>query len=505
MYMGAPLWPAGNNLVEVEQLRRFLDLLPQMVWANEPDRQEQYYNAKWREFTGVDLGAGASRFNLIHPADRAQALFAWSDAQDTGHYEVEYRLRHHSGKYRWVVSCGNPRKDGSGCIVGWYGTCTDIHDKREAIDALRRSEAAKDHALRRFHEVAAKQKAVFESVDDGIIIHDRGGSIKRANSAAALLYGYTRTELHGKHIGELFETPPTAEELDAYLESLGREGKRRRVHEFASRRRDGSLFPVDVVTSPFRVNKDLHFIAVIRDVSERKRLEILKNEFISVVSHELRTPLTSIAGSLGLIAGGAAGALSPKAEKLINIAHSNSGRLVRLVSDILDLEKMQSGKMDFDMREVDLSLLLAGIVESNLPYAKQFSVKLELLDEKAPSLISCDPDKLAQVFTNLISNAVKFSPEGGAVIISVHDHEEFKRVTVQDRGSGIPDEFKPRVFSKFAQADGSNTKATGGSGLGLSIVKEIVLRTGGQISFESEVGCGSSFHVDLPRLMSSAS
>lgn len=499
MYMGAPLLPEADSFVDADQLRRILDLLPQMVWANEKGGQEQYYNAKWQEFTGVDLASGASRFNLIHPADRAQALFAWSDAQETGRYEVEYRLRHHSGEYRWLVSRGNPRRDSSGSIIGWYGTCTDIHDRRSAIDALRRSEAAKNHAVRRLHEVAAKQKAVFESVDDGIIIHDREGFVRRANSAAGLLYGYASAELVGKNIGEFFETPPTAEELNSFLESLGREGKRRRVHEFASRRRDGSIFPADVLTSPMQVKEGLHFIAVIRDASERKRLELMKNEFISVVSHELRTPLTSISGSLGLIAGGAAGTLPVKAKRLIDIAHSNSGRLVRLVSDILDLEKMQSGKMEFNVQEVNLGVLLSLIIETNLPYATQFSVRLELQDGEEPSFVFSDPDRLSQVFTNLISNAVKFSPEGSAVTISVHDHKEFKRVTVRDSGPGIPDEFKPRVFTKFAQADGSNTKERGGSGLGLSIVKEIVALNRGQISFDSEKGCGTSFHVDLPK------
>ncbi|MBA3678424.1 MAG: PAS domain S-box protein [Sphingosinicella sp.] len=483
---------------EADQLRRIIDLLPQMVWANENGGNDEFYNAKWLEFTGVQLGKGVSRFNLIHPEDRQAAAIAWDEAQETGRYQVEYRLRHHSGKYRWIISRGNASRDASGAITGWYGTCTDIEDKRGAMDALRRSETAKDHAVRRFHELAANQNAIFEAVDDGVLVYDKAGIIKRSNHAAGRIFGYTAAELVGKHIGILFEHAPSEADLTNYLETLAREGRRRKTDEYQSRRRDGVIFPTDVSTSPVYMNEALLFIAIVRDVSKRKQLEAMKNEFVSIVSHELRTPLTSIAGSLGLMAGGAAGPMPPKAERLVAIAHSNSVRLVRLVNDILDVEKMQSGNMQFDLRELNLNLLLAQIVEANLSYAAHFGVQLELAQDGCSATVYGDPDRLTQVFTNLISNAVKFSPQGASVTLSVGTAGPYARVTVRDTGPGIPDAFKPRIFGKFAQADSSDQKQRGGTGLGLSIVKEIVVRTGGEVSFESEVGQGTSFYVDLP-------
>lgn len=258
---------------DAAHLQRILDLLPQMVWANEAEGQRFYYNAKWREFTGVDLSDGSSRLSLIHPKDRERALLSWHEAQRSGSYEMEYRLRHRSGEYRWVVSRGNPRRDESGVIVGWYGTCTDIHERRIAANALKRSEAAKDHAVRRYQEVAAKQNAIFDCVDDGIILHDAAGIIVRVNAAVGTLFGYKASELVGKNVRILFETPPTDAEIQAYVESRAIQAKRRRPIEFQFKRQDGSVFPADVLTSPFPAGEELQFVAVVRDISSRKEAE----------------------------------------------------------------------------------------------------------------------------------------------------------------------------------------------------------------------------------------
>ncbi|MFD1701966.1 ATP-binding protein [Methylopila henanensis] len=235
------------------------------------------------------------------------------------------------------------------------------------------------------------------------------------------------------------------------------------------------------------------------DISDRKRVDRLKNEFVSTVSHELRTPLTSIAGSLGLLAGGVAGPLGDKASHLIAIAHSNSLRLVRLINDILDIEKIEAGRMAFDLMEIDLIEIVEQAVRGLRAYADEFEVVIDVAHDETDLVVRGDADRLNQVVTNLVSNAIKFSPRGGTVEVAVSAEEDVATIAVRDRGAGIPEAFRPRLFSKFAQADGSDSRRKGGTGLGLAIVKEIVERHAGAVSYGTELGVGTEFRVRLPR------
>ncbi|WP_160147338.1 ATP-binding protein [Methylopila sp. Yamaguchi] len=237
-----------------------------------------------------------------------------------------------------------------------------------------------------------------------------------------------------------------------------------------------------------------------REISERKRVERMKTEFVSTVSHELRTPLTSIAGSLGLLAEGVAGPLGDKARHLIGIAHANSLRLVRLINDILDIEKIEAGRMAFDLGPVALEALVEDAVTSLRGYAQSFDVQVEVLCGPEPIIVRGDADRLSQVATNLISNAIKFSPKGETVTVVVDVDGAAARLRVRDHGPGVPIAFRPHVFSKFAQADGSDSRRKGGTGLGLAIVKEIVERHAGSVGFVSEPGEGAEFQVRLPRV-----
>jgi CheY-like chemotaxis protein len=239
-------------------------------------------------------------------------------------------------------------------------------------------------------------------------------------------------------------------------------------------------------------------VAVLRDVSERRRTERLKNEFVATVSHELRTPLTSIRGSLGLIVGGVLGPVPTEVQRLVGIAHDNSERLVRLINDILDVEKIEAGRMQFRFDAVELKGLVRRTIDGTLGYAEQFGVSFELESEFVSAGVVVDADRIHQVLSNLLSNAVKYSPRGGKVRVALRARHELVRVSVSDDGPGIPETFHEHVFGKFSQADASDSRAKGGSGLGLSIAKAIVDRHGGEIGFESEVGRGTMFYVDLP-------
>lgn len=366
--------------------------------------------------------------------------------------------------------------------------------------AISRSMTATRSALTRLSDLSVRQQAIFDAATDGMITHDPHGIIESLNPAATRLYGYEPEELIGQHIGLLFEHPPERAALEKFLAKLAADPKGRAagVQEFGAQARDGRTFDVDVATSPVSLGDGLHFVAVIRDVTERKRVERMKTEFVSTVSHELRTPLTSIAGSLGLLAGGVAGTLPERAEKLIAIAHSNSQRLVRLINDILDIEKIESGKVSFDIKPVPLRPLVEQAIQANLAYAAEYGVSLKLEAAGGNPTVLGDSDRLMQVLTNLLSNASKFSPAGSEVVTKIVAGDSRHRITVIDHGSGIPEEFRERMFSKFAQADASDTRQKGGTGLGLNIVKQIVERLGGTVSFDSEDGNGTAFHIDLP-------
>jgi signal transduction histidine kinase len=268
--------------------------------------------------------------------------------------------------------------------------------------------------------------------------------------------------------------------------------------ELFGRRKDGTAFPVEIGLNPVRVDADVLVLASIADISARKHLEHLKDEFVSTVSHELRTPMTSIAGSLGLIAGGAAGKLPATAARLIAIAQANCQRLVRLVNDILDVEQFEADQVSFDLKPVEVRSVVEQVMEAMLGFADAHGVRVRLDARSVPGEVHADPDRLAQVVTNLLSNAIKFSPPNGEVVVAVERGDEKVRVSVRDHGSGIPPVFRPRIFKRFAQAHGAVSRQKGGTGLGLSIVKQIVTRLGGQVGFDDAPGGGTVFYFELP-------
>ncbi len=240
------------------------------------------------------------------------------------------------------------------------------------------------------------------------------------------------------------------------------------------------------------------FLAILRDITERKRVERMKAEFVSTVSHELRTPLTSIRGSLGLVSSGKMGAVPDKVKNLITIAQKNSERLSTLINDILDIEKLASGKMRFDLVRMSLDEIVAQAVEANRGYGQPLEVGFALTAKAAGAFVSVDQDRFLQVMANLLSNAAKYSPRGGTVSVATAIEDGFAAVSVTDTGPGIPEAYRPRVFERFTQADSSDTRRVGGTGLGLAIARTIVERMGGRIGFDTELGKGTTFHFALP-------
>jgi PAS domain S-box-containing protein len=352
--------------------------------------------------------------------------------------------------------------------------------------------------LSRADELAARFRAVINGTADGLLLLDEQGNIRGTNPSIARLFGYDEEDLVGRHNTFLMSDPPPLADSMRWLRRVGaagRDGAGGR-QEFTGRRKDGSIFETDVTIS--QIAPGSGYVAIVRDVTHRKRIEAMKSEFVSTVSHELRTPLTSIGGALGLISSGAVGPVGEKAARLVQIAYNNCERLVRLINDILDIEKIEAGKMRFDMRHMRVTPLIDRVVASNSQFAAGRGVTLEARHPAWPLVIEGDDDRLEQLLTNLVSNAIKYSPAGGTVEIVAHEQGRNVRLDVCDRGTGIPEEFRSRIFGKFAMADSSDSRARGGTGLGLSIAQEIARRHNGEISFADRAGGGTVFSVDLP-------
>ena len=363
------------------RFRQLADAMPQMVWVTRPDGFHEYYNPRWYEFTGVPVGStdGEGWNGMFHPDDQDRAWAAWRHSLATGEpYEIEYRLRHRSGEYRWTLGRALPIRDAGGAITRWFGTCTDI-------DAIKRLQ------------------------------QDRERLLDSERSARA----------------------------------------------------------------------------------EAERASRMKDEFLATLSHELRTPLNAILGWSQILAHGTKDA-EDLAEGLRTIER-NARAQTQIIEDLLDMSRIISGKVRLDVQRIDLAVLVHSAIETTRPSADAKGIRLHAVLDPSAGPVSGDPNRLQQVFWNLLTNAVKFTPRGGRVQVVLERVDSNVEIRVIDTGEGIRPEFLPHVFDRFRQADATTTRRHGGLGLGLSIVKQLVELHGGSVRVKSAgVGRGATFTVALP-------
>jgi PAS domain S-box-containing protein len=320
------------------------------------------------------------------------------------------------------------------------------------------------------------------------------------NAAAELLFGYAAAELVGGHVKKLVR-PEFHEDFDRMWRELVTSRESVAGLKIRNPRRDGIDIICEWTVTPL-VNVQNDVIAVIaqgRDVTAQLEAERMKKEFTSTLSHELRTPLTSIIGSLQLINSGVMGEVDKEVGELTLVAERNGQRLLDLINDILDIEKIESGKLALAPEVMPVGELVRESMVLNKAFAERFKVRFESHGDLAERKVHADRKRLLQVMTNLLSNAAKFSPEGEVVEISTEDAGANVRVAVHDRGSGIPEAFRARIFGRFTQADSTATRQKGGSGLGLAICKRLIELMHGRIGFDARPGGGSTFWFELPR------
>ncbi|PCI12665.1 MAG: hypothetical protein COB71_08415 [Thiotrichales bacterium] len=342
-------------------------------------------------------------------------------------------------------------------------------------------------------------RVILDNVVDGIITMDALGIVMAFNPAAETIFGYRADEVIGRNVKCLMPGSYQSEH-DGYLHNYCTTGERKIIgigREVEGMRADGTQVPLELWVVEVEQDNEQLFIGMLRDISDRLQVDRMKKEFVSTVSHELRTPLTSIKGSLGLVSGGVLGEIPAEVHSMIDVAINNSDRLMLLINDLLDIEKIELGKMDFYIEPINVMAFINDVLSANQGYADEQKVLFKVTHEEPGAMVLGDAARLMQVMANLISNAAKYSPKSDYVELAVHRVNGKIEISVSDHGPGIPEEFHARMFEKFAQADSSDTRRVGGTGLGLSITRAIVERHDGRIDYESKLGEGTRFFFEL--------
>jgi len=521
--------------------RALADAMPQIVWTARPDGYIDYYNRRWFEYTGrgYDETRGWGWQQTIHPLDADRQVRAWATSVETGRdLSVQARLRRGDGQFRWHLTRAEPMRDERGRVTRWFGTSTDIHDQKQAEEHLTfLAESSGVLASSLDYETTLDRLAhlTVGTLGDYCLIDVVGadGRIRRVSAAHSdperaplvdALRRFPPDPGRAEGIPRVLRTgePLISNELtderlravaqsDEHAEALRRLGVRSfiSVPLVARGRIIGALTcgllaegrtytPDDVSFAEELAGRAALAIDNARLYGEAQAANRSKDEFLATLSHELRTPLTPIIGWTHMIRGGQ---LRPDdADKGMRVIEKNAEALSRLINDLLDMSSILSGKMRIERAPVEIAAALREAGETVRPQAEARGVRLELRTGDLGLLnVSGDRTRLVQVFWNLLNNAVKFSPEGGRVSVSLSRLDGSARVEVEDEGQGIPPEFLPHVFERFRQADGSTTRVHGGLGIGLALVKSFVEAHGGTVIASSDgPGRGSRFAVTLP-------
>ncbi|MFZ6801257.1 ATP-binding protein [Undibacterium sp. Di24W] len=366
----------------------------------------------------------------------------------------------------------------------------------QVIDISRRIAAEK-----KLQASAEYTQTILDNVAEGIVSTTLDGTLRSINPAAIAIWKQNGHIFRNTNFFHLLGGQSIAKEIEEFVHDVKDYGASQlpcMIRESSILDQEGNNVAIEFRISATEQKGEIELIIVIRDINERKRLEQMQSEFVSIVSHELRTPLTSIIGSLKLIEGGVFGALPDSLGRMIRIALQNSQQLALIINDILDMDKLVAGKMSFKIEALPIMPLIEQAVESNLSFAKQHQVEIVVIDELTECTVMTDAMRLQQILSNLLSNAAKYSRAKSKIEIHLDQSMSHVKISVQDFGEGVPKEFQSRLFKKFSQVDSSSTRRKGGTGLGLFICKEMVEHMNGEIGFESTEGAGSLFYFTMP-------
>lgn len=462
------------------------------TWQWNVQTGETIFNERWAAIVGYTLAELSpititTWLRLAHPDDLQHSgeLLVKHFNGELDYYDCKCRMKHKDGHWVWVHDRGQVfTRTEKGDPEWMFGTHADITQAEETNKAI----ALNEQKLSTLYNLSPVAIALNRLSD---------GQFLDANPEFFRMLGYTKNEFNKLTYWDITPSEYADQEINQLreLKEKGRYGpyEKKYIHK------DGHQFSVLLNgVCVLSEEGDEQIWSIIQDITERKRIEQMKNEFVSAVSHELRTPLTSISGALTLMVNGMLGDPPEKMKSMLGIAHKNTQRLMVLINDLLDIEKLLAGKMNFDMKVQSVLPIIETSVDSIKTYNTNTSITFRVDAEDSDDVIEVDALRLQQVITNFLSNAIKFSPSNSEVVIKVARLDHQLRIAVIDHGPGVSDEFRERIFQKFSQADASDSRQRGGTGLGLAITKELIERMNGTVGFESVLGEGSTFYAQFP-------
>lgn len=421
---------------------------------------------------------GRRVIDVVYGPDVDEALAVLEQcSSSSADAELEIRVKKKDGDYlhslwsiKWVAG-----KKTFFCVIH------DINDRKVAEDLIKESES--------------RLRMMIECLPMALFLSSPDGLIETANIRAEQMYGYAVNSMLGSHVAELFK-PEKGHTRDDFIRDLN-EKFIGRVVEIESMRKDGSVFPSEISVNSYVFGAHRKLLTVALDVTARHEIERFKQDLIAMVSHDLRSPLTSVQGLLSMMEEGVYGELNERGKQSVKRSQTDLDRLLSMIDELLDIEKMSSGKLQLNFEVVDLRSVITHSVSAINHLANKKDIRIEFPNNSLEAF--GDGPKLVQVVVNLLSNAIKFSPEGGAIFISYQEDDESVEVRIKDQGRGIPESHLHSIFDKFQQVEAADHKEKGGKGLGLAICQSIIVGHGGTIGAENNEDQGSTFWFKIPQ------
>lgn len=486
-----------------ERLKSLADHTPTMVWVTEKNNKCSYLSKSWYEFTGNETGIGLGRewVNSIHPDDLESFRLASSEFRNQQRpYQLEYRLRRASGEYHTVLEVAAPRFCEQNEFLGYVGSVIDIEGHHQLEAKLQQSESY--------------LRAIIEQLPAGVGVYDETGEWTQMNS---LMEQYVPrnvpfTLLDQSQFWQAWDEQGITVPPDNWPAHRALRGERvfPGVEMLYADPKRGDVW-MRVSTSPLYsdTGKVVGACAVIQDISKVKQAEHSlrdidrrKNQFLATLAHELRNPLAPIRNGLHLLHTDCG--LSDSSVDVVDMMESQINHMVRLVDDLLEVSRISRGNIEMRKQSTDLSLVLHNAIDISKPLINSAGHHLEINFPDKQLTVNADPVRLAQVFSNLLNNAAKYTDEGGKISVTVIDDLDKATISILDNGIGMSEEFIPTVFDVFTQADGSSKRAQGGLGIGLTLAHKLIEMHSGSVSVHSEgPGKGSEFIITLPLVTSS--
>lgn len=471
-----------RRLAETERRYRMLaEHVSDVITLTGPAREVLFVSSAAERLLGwtKEEMLGLAWADLVHPEDLAREIAHPSDP-DAG--PAMYRVRHKQGHYLWfethAAQLGGPAAGASRRI----SVSRDVTHRQLAQEALQVSEA--------------RYRGLFDLVPQGLLVHQRG-RVVLANPASARLFGFESPQaMVGVQVMDLVHPEFQVRVQERVEHQVSGQATMAPADQQRLLRADGGTFWGEVTAIPLPSEQERLVLALIVDITEQREVERLKSEFVSIVSHELRTPVNTLMGALDLLQSGMLGELPPKVARMTEIALNNTDRLKRLVNDMLDIQLLEWGRLPLDLEPADAADLMRQARDSMQPMADQLQVSLALEPLLAP--VTVDSDRIVQALTNLLANALKYTPAGGRVWLRAELRDEAVCFEVGDTGRGIRADRLSGIFDTFSQVDPADARDKGGAGLGLAITRAIVERHGGRLWVESVLGEGSRFYFTLP-------